>query len=69
MTVNQWPPKVWHGVVDPQTGEKIPPVTLDASAGCDDCERLRSGLTWTGDEPPKCAKHKEHNVTFTGGIK
>jgi len=26
--VVQWPPKVWHGVVDPVNGDEIPPVRL-----------------------------------------
>ena len=24
----EWPPRVWHGVIDPVTGEKIPPTRL-----------------------------------------
>jgi len=23
--VDEWPPRVWHGVVNPETGEPIPP--------------------------------------------
>lgn len=29
MTVNEWPPRVWHGVVDPVTGDKIPPIKME----------------------------------------
>jgi len=24
--VHEWPPTVWQGVIDPVTGEKIPPI-------------------------------------------
>jgi len=66
--VNEWPPKVWHGVIDPVTGEKIPPVKLGDNDGCEACKRIRSGVTWTGRKPPKCPKHRENNVTYTGGF-
>lgn len=24
---DEWSPRVWHGVVDPETGDEIPPTT------------------------------------------
>jgi hypothetical protein len=29
--VQEWPPNVWHGVIDPITGEKIPPTRCETT--------------------------------------
>jgi len=36
------------------------------STDCEACKRLRKGTTWI-NEPPKCPKHRDNNVSFTGG--
>ena len=39
MSVNEWPPRVWHGVVDPVTGENISPIRLSN-------EQIQTELDW-----------------------
>ena len=43
-------------------------MNLGDTTDCEDCKRLQSGLTWIGNETPKCPKHSKNTVTFTGGL-
>jgi len=36
----------------------------ESEKDCEACKRLRRGLTWFGDEPPKCPKHMKHPPTY-----